>query len=339
MRYLVLIVVFFCAFPVLSQKTISASQFLNEIDQKQEFSLNKNLNDIQSKQFIADNASLLIETIAAVRNGSSVVLKELDFAKKPTESLETLIKEAQNLNLPEAFVLENLIEVTKDKLGEEAAEKIIKINPLKVGLGVGINQALDPIKEVTYSPVDSIVHLRKIKRTSFVISSTLSFEIFSGARKVRNLDPALKENGSQAQDSDKVGKILSKGQIVKQAAKDGTPTYLFKPNGWNLLLSINLATFESAATKAPEFNLRVNGGIGIGYSINSHVQVGLLAEFTKRRQPYNHFKDIEGQKLDDSYPNSVITLDKTDDNLYFTDYVPSLSLKVVILPFELFKDR
>ena len=89
MRYLVLIVVFFCAFPVLSQKTISASQFLNEIDQKQEFSLNKNLNDIQSKQFIADNASLLIVTIAVVRKGSSVDRKEWDYAKKPTETYET----------------------------------------------------------------------------------------------------------------------------------------------------------------------------------------------------------------------------------------------------------
>lgn len=345
MRAIACLVIILSGVQVFGQKAISAKQFLREIDQKEQYSKVKELNDEQYKRFIAENAELILNTTVELRdkinksNLENVYSEPLNFSKQPKESLEALINRANRFGIEEASIVQAALDATKNNVGNQVDGTTIKINPLKIGLGVGVNQSLDRIKEVTYSPVDSIVYLRKVKRTSFVISSTFSFEIFSGARKVRNADHTDSSMNPDTNKLDRVEKIISKGQMLKQFSKDGTPTYLFKPNGWNLLLSINLATFESAATKAPEFNLRINGGIGIGYSINSHVQVGLLAEFTQRRQPYNHFKDLKGQKLDESYPNSVLTLDKTDDNLYFTDYVPSLSLKIIILPFELFKER
>jgi hypothetical protein len=182
----------------------------------------------------------------------------------------------------------------------------IKNKGIKFGVSFGFNQTFDDLVDARISPIDTTLTLQKTSKTSFLLSTTLSFPILSkwlgGGRYYRKLDAS--------------------GKAV------GDP--YFVPSGLSIVTTINLVTFNSALGGAGLFNQKLDGGLGLGYTFGENVQLALTYEMISFRQPRDFLKKLEGQTVEVNGSNlSTLSL---DDNDYFIDkYIPSVSLKIVYI--------
>lgn len=195
-------------------------------------------------------------------------------------------------------------------LTKDEADKIDnKVNKgINFGISLGFNSVFDNLYEARISPIDQRVMVNSIPKTSFLISTALSVPLTKGklgGRYYRKLDEDGKEVG---------------------------PVY-YVPFGFCLIATINLVTFNSAAT-GTIFNQKIDGGLGIGYRINEDVQIALTYEMLSVRQPRDFLlNDETGFKNKPILINNQpLTSLGMDDNDYFRDrYMPSLSLKFIYL--------
>ena len=197
------------------------------------------------------------------------------------------------------------VEGTKEITKSEAdAIGNIKTKGIKFGVSFGFNQTFDDLVDARISPIDTTLTLQNTSKTSFLLSTTLSFPILSkwlgGGNYYRKLDGAGKPVGDP----------------------------YFVPSGLSIVTTINLVTFNSALGGAGLFNQKLDGGLGLGYTFGENVQLALTYEMISFRQPRDFLKKLEGQTVKVSGTN-LSTL-RLDDNDYFIDkYLPSASLKIV----------
>jgi len=199
------------------------------------------------------------------------------------------------------------IEGTK-KLTKDEAEKFtnIKTRGIRFGISLGFNQTFDDLYDARISPIDTTLVLQKTSNTSFLLSTSLSFPILSkylgGGSYYRKLDA----NGNEV----------------------GEP--YFVPSGLNVVVTINLVTFNSALGGSGIFNQKLDGGLGLGYTFGDNVQLVLTYEMISFRQPRDFLTKLNNQTI--PVGNSNLSSLSIDNNDYFIDkYIPSLSLKVVYL--------
>ncbi|MBV7270654.1 hypothetical protein [Winogradskyella luteola] len=199
------------------------------------------------------------------------------------------------------------IEGTKE-ISKDDAEQLgnIKKKGIKFGVSFGFNQTFDELVDARISPIDTTLTLQNTSKTSFLLSTTLSFPILS--------------------------KWLGGGSYYRKLDGSGNPVGdpYFVPSGLSIVTTINLVTFNSALGGAGLFNQKLDGGLGLGYTFGENVQLALTYEMISFRQPRDFLKELNGQTVEVNGSN-LMSL-SLDDNDYFIDkYMPSVSLKIVYL--------
>lgn len=194
------------------------------------------------------------------------------------------------------------------ELSKDEAEQMgnIKTKGIKFGVSLGFNQTFDDLYDARISPIDTTLVLQKTSNTSFLLSSSLSFPILS--------------------------KYLGGGSYYRKldANGDAVGDPYFVPSGLNIVVSINLVTFNSALGGSGVFNQKLDGGLGLGYTFGDQVQIAITYEMISFRQPRDFLTKYKGQTI--PIGNSNLTNLSLDDNNYFIDkYIPSVSLKVIYL--------
>lgn len=181
----------------------------------------------------------------------------------------------------------------------------IKTKGIKYGISLGFNKAFDNLYDARISPIDTTLLLQKTSNVSFLLSTSVSFPIL---------------------------KSLFGGSYYRKLDNDGKPTGdpYFVPSGLSVVASLNLVTFNSALGGAGLFNQKLDGGLGLGYTIGENVQIALTYEMISFRQPRDFLKSYEGKKV--KVNNQSLTSFAIDDNDYYIDkYIPSISFKVVYI--------
>ncbi|UTD15432.1 hypothetical protein HER15_08120 [Tenacibaculum mesophilum] len=194
------------------------------------------------------------------------------------------------------------------EISKEDADKLgnIKKKGIKFGVSFGFNQTFDELVDARISPIDTTLTLQNTSRTSFLLSTTLSFAILS--------------------------KWLGGGRYYRKLDVSGNPVGdpYFVPSGLSIVTSINLVTFNSALGGAGLFNQKLDGGLGLGYTFGENVQLALTYEMISFRQPRDFLKELNGQTVEVN--GSKLMSLNLDDNDYFIDkYIPSISLKIIYI--------
>ena len=199
------------------------------------------------------------------------------------------------------------VEGTKE-LTKKQADSVgnIKTKGIKFGISMGFNQTFDDLYDARISPIDNTLVLQKTSNTSFLLSTSLSFPILSH--------------------------YLGGGSYYRKLDANGDPvgSPYFVPSGLNIVVTINLVTFNSALGGSGVFNQKLDGGLGLGYTFGDQVQLALTYEMISFRQPRDFLTAYHGKSVPVGDSN-LMSL-SVDDNDYFIDkYIPSLSLKVIYL--------
>jgi hypothetical protein len=123
------------------------------------------------------------------------------------------------------------------------------------------------------------------------------------------------------------------GRYYRKLDSDGTETTTayYVPYGLCALATINLVTFNSAATGSL-YNQKLDGGLGLGYRLNDNVQLACSFEMISYRLPQQFLLDAPRDKpLVDVNGKTITSISPTDDNYYFSRYLPSVSFKLFYL--------
>lgn len=174
-----------------------------------------------------------------------------------------------------------------------------------------------PLKGVTFGIGMGWNHLFRTPKEFFLTTDT------SHRLQVQHLSKSAVVLSSLI--SIKLGKVDADGNSNQLLARGKA-----KPANWNdrfaVNVSLNLAEFSSDGVA---FNTSIDGGIGLGYFINTFTQVGVFYEMIRIRQMRDYFVD---NFSDQAIPNGSAVynaLDKTDDNLFYSKYYSGVSFKVI----------
>ncbi len=187
-------------------------------------------------------------------------------------------------------------------------EGVKELSRITVGVAIGYNQLLESTYD--YSLTTDSEHKLKIEelnRGSFVVSSALIFRFHKG------------EEASDGND------------IMTRTYKNGMRTNEVASAKWNErftgIISLNLLDINS--DNGISFNKSIDGGIGIGYQINSEMNIACLYELKKIRQLRSYIvKEYENESIpngDDVY-NALST---SDNNLFYDKTVEGISIKLI----------
>lgn len=194
------------------------------------------------------------------------------------------------------------------ELNEREKSKPKELSRITVGVAIGYNQLLESTYD--YSLTTDSEHKLKIEelnKGSFVVSSALIFR-------------------------------FHKGEVVKDDNEIMTRTYdasqekeVLTSANWRRkftgIISLNLLDINS--DNGISFNKSIDGGIGIGYQINSEMNIACLYELKKIRQLRSYIvKEYENESIpngDDVY-NALST---SDNNLFYDKTVEGISIKLI----------
>ncbi len=174
------------------------------------------------------------------------------------------------------------------------------------GISLGFNSAFSTIYDARISPLDNRLKITKVPRTAFMISTGISV-------------PLTRKNRLN-------------GRYYRKLV-DGEPTgpVYYVPFGWCLIATVNIITFNSAASGSA-FNQKIDGGFGIGYKISDNLQLAVTGEMISYRQPRQFLLDGYNDKILTAPTGEVISSINPDDNNYFRDkYMPAISFKFFYL--------
>jgi hypothetical protein len=193
-----------------------------------------------------------------------------------------------------------------ESLNQQAADQIAnKVNKgVNFGISLGFNSVFKEIYDARISPIDNKLNITSIPKASFLLSTAISVPLNKGKYGGRYY------------------RKLSGGQPTG-------PVY-YVPFGWCFIATVNLVSFNSAATGSI-FNQKIDGGVGIGYRINEDFQIALTIEMLSIRQPRDFLVNNYQDKVIEINKQPVTTLN-LDDNDYFRDrYMGSASLKFIYM--------
>lgn len=187
------------------------------------------------------------------------------------------------------------------KKGEFDIQKIDsdKIKPKIKGVHFGVTTGISFIAKPTYdysiSPIDSTFRTQKLAPLSFNISTCVAFPI--------------------------APRWWGTGLYVKRNKTYYTGTGLYG------IVSLNLATFNTAFETGGLFNKQIDGGLGLGWALTENACLIGTFEMLSVRQPRDYMLDIAntGEKIMSSN-GPIMEIDESSN--YLTNYyVPSFSIK------------
>lgn len=176
------------------------------------------------------------------------------------------------------------------------------------GVSVGFNSVFANLYEARISPLDAKLKITGVPKVAFLLSTGVSVPL----------------SGYHC----RLG-----GRYYRKLNSDGTEsrTAYYVPYGFCALATINLVTFNSAATGSA-YNQKLDGGLGLGYRINDNMQLACTFEMISYRLPRQYLLDEYRDKtLTDAAGKTVTSISADDDNYFASRYLPSVSIKFFYL--------
>ncbi|OGX87886.1 hypothetical protein BEN47_10135 [Hymenobacter lapidarius] len=220
----------------------------------------------------------------------------------------------------------NVKEITPAKLqqmrsaaaGSGADSQVVNLvnKGVDFGVSLGFNRVFERIYDVHVSPLDYKLKVTDAPASTFLLSMGLSVPL------TRIREKPAKSTSAHV-----------RGRYYRKLTETGgaTKTVYYVPYGWNLVATVNLLTFNTAATGSV-FNKRIDGGLGLGYRINDELQLAATFEMISYRLPRDFLIDECRDKQVISATGTLITSILPDNSDYYADrYLPSVSLKLFYL--------
>jgi hypothetical protein len=180
-----------------------------------------------------------------------------------------------------------------------------ELSKLIIGIGIGPNHLFKNVYDYSLT-TDSEHKLKidKLNRNSIVVSPVVVFRFAKIAKT---------EGSNEIRKFDKNRTLVDASSV----------SFYDK---LSLILSTDLINVQSDKVS---FNNNIDGGIGIGYSFNTNLMLGLFYEIKNYRQLRNY---IVEQYENQSIPNgseSYNALDEKDNNLFYNKPIESISIKLI----------
>lgn len=222
--------------------------------------------------------------------------------------------------VPDTPVSSNVVVQNQVRTFSYAQTKQFNLSGVTLGFGAGPHTTFGKLNEYSLSPdTNRALHVEGAAKSGFVISSVITVR----------LGRVAKQKGS--------GKLLSQQKIntkVKQLNISGDDfsdqdmeDVKAKPHErWAINLAINLADVTGSGLA---FNKYIDGGLGVGYYFNDHIQLGAFFDLMRYRQLRQYIVDQYAGK---SIPNGGgihTALDPTDNSLFTTKTFAGVSLKLI----------
>jgi hypothetical protein len=206
---------------------------------------------------------------------------------------------------------------TKVKSQPMAADAV----PLKgvtVGFAIGFNYLFESPKEYFLSTdAQHNLHVQDLGHSNFVVSTVLS---------IRLGKPAVQLITDKGHTRKKIVDLNEPGPITVNRNGDKVQSYNeTKKSRWSLILGLNLVDISSDVA----FNKSIDGGIGLGFSVNEFALVSLSLDMVRHRQMRDFIVD---NYLDKPIPNGADVfnaLDQANNDLFHNKYFAGLSFKLV----------
>lgn len=201
------------------------------------------------------------------------------------------------LSMTEILAQEDTTGTVSGNEGNQWSEPWLRINTnaVKVGASLGFNYLTRDVYVPVLSVVDNSLILQSVNPLSYLFSTNVVINPFGSS-------------------GDNQGKGQRKHRnLVKSIS---------------LIASVNLAQLGA---QPGNFNTKLDGGLGLGYSISNDFHIGVTAEMIAVRQLRDYFVE--------TYQNSPIILNNDtlnaldiNDNRLFTDmYILGLSFKFIYI--------
>ena len=202
-----------------------------------------------------------------------------------------------------------------DSSGETPVVNIVN-KGVDFGVSLGFNRVFEKLYDVHLSPLDHKLKVTDAPMSTFLLSTGISVPLARIREKLGESTPST-----------------FRGRYYKKLTTLGAPTSTVYcvPYGWCLVATVNLLTFNTAATGSV-FNKRIDGGLGIGYRINDELQIAATFEMISYRLPRDFLIGEYRDKVVNNAAGTPVTVILPENNDYYSDrYLPSVSLKLFYL--------
>jgi hypothetical protein len=175
-----------------------------------------------------------------------------------------------------------------------------QLQRVTIGFGAGYSNLPRPPQSYALS-TDTLnaLKLQRLSKDNFVISSVISIRLFE----------ATTPSGSKQLTAFQAGQFA---------------------DHWYEPISINVAiNLVEANSQNVSFNKSIDGGIGVGYYLNSFAQVSFFMDIIRARQLRDHVvKDYEGKSIPKG-KDRYTAIDESDNNLFYTKNFVGFSIKAI----------
>lgn len=216
------------------------------------------------------------------------------------------------------------LQAALEKYDEPNSSPPEKQRRIRVGLSLGYRW-LTPSSGAQYlrasvSPLDSTLRITRISGTSYLFSTSVIFDLVEHDKQ-----------GNAVKDVQPIRSATS----TKRNAKAGTIPFRqhLRRHSQRLCLVSNLNLLDfSTGQKELAFNKSIEGGLGIGYRLNSTVYVGMNWEHVHSFQLYDDVRAMEGKKMQlNGVPLlSSHQLHTGNSDLYYAKSLSGWSLKMIV---------
>ncbi len=214
-----------------------------------------------------------------------------------------------------------------------------QLNQLKgvtFGLGIGVSYLTKAPNDYYLTPdAAHKLQVQNLNKGSIVISSMLNIKLGNVATQTKyqqngtTRKQLVSMNRYTTNDNIRTANTMRTANATPRATADkDSITYedlTFKEK-LSLHLSLNLAQINSNSIA---FNTSIDGGIGIGYLVNTYTHVAIFYDMLRVRQLRDYIVDTYKDK---SIPNGTEVLNALDPgnpNLFYNKYFSGVSVKII----------
>lgn len=177
----------------------------------------------------------------------------------------------------------------------------IPLSTISLGVGLGVNHLFKDVYDYSLTTDNShLLKIENLEKNNIIVSPVLIFRF------------------------GKLAKPSGDTKLLKQVtAVNPSVTFIDR---LSLLLSIDFIKLNSSNVG---FNEKIDGGIGVGYTLASNLQIGLFLEQKTYRQMREYVTDTY---INQPIPNGTSfysDLDTKNNNLFYNKTLNGLSVKLI----------
>jgi len=216
------------------------------------------------------------------------------------------------------------LQAALERYGESSSAAPEKQRRIRVGLSLGYRW-LTPSSRAQYlrasvSPLDSTLRITRISGTSYLFSTSVIFDLIDPEKKGITSDPLRPTHvTSSSKRASRSGSIPFRQHLRKHSQR------------LCLVSNLNLLDF-STGQKELAFNKSIEGGLGIGYRLNTSVFIGMNWEHVHSFQLYDDVRAMEGKKMQLNGVPLLTShqLHTGNGDLYYAKSLSGWSLKMIV---------